>query len=112
MQNQHTRASAALKLIQFAMTADDQECFDFLCQIIDREQLYLYYQADDGTPIKNLREFEDDLGIGRESTQATRISASAANVTERDGARFIPRRLTREERYQQRQTLNKQLGST
>ena len=54
MQDQKTRAAAVLKLVQLAIAADDQECFEFLSQTIEREHLYRYYQADDGTPIKNM----------------------------------------------------------
>jgi hypothetical protein len=62
-----------------AVTADDQECFDFLCHAIEREQLYRFYQTDNGTPIKNMREFTDDLDDESESTPLARCSALTSN---------------------------------
>jgi len=89
MQNQQTRASAALKLVKIAIQADDQECFDFLTQTIQREQLYVHYQTDAGEPIRNMDAFVADLDLDPDDPRATRVVASAII------SRFTPRRLTR-----------------
>jgi hypothetical protein len=107
MQNQQTRATTALKLLQAAIDDDDQNCFDFLCDVIERDRLYLCFQSDDGEPIRNLAEFVADLGVEPEPRQVDRISANAANFDHGDGVRFTPR-LTRAERYRQRQNENHQ----
>jgi hypothetical protein len=111
MQNQQTRATTALKLLQAAIDDDDQECFDFLCDVIERDRLYLCFQSDDGEAIRNMTDFVTDLGVEPESSQVDRISANAANFDRGDGVRFTPR-LTRAERYRQRQNENQRKART
>jgi hypothetical protein len=96
VQELKVRAATALKLIQAAIRDDDQDCFDFLLETVDRERLYRCFQSDAGDPITNMKEFVNDLHIDAgPSKSGSNISATAAG-----GSPFATR--AGEERYRQR----------
>lgn len=92
MQDQQTRATVALKLLQASIAADNQDDFDFVSSVIDREQLYCCYTSDAGEAINNMAElyaemerenpsaFSDKSGNGQSSGLRAFALASAGNI--------------------------------
>jgi len=81
-----TRASAALRVFQSSIANDDQDVFDLLSAVIERDGLYLCYASDDGQSFRSFAEFVAEVQRenpsaftgGSTRTQPSGIVASAS----------------------------------
>jgi hypothetical protein len=64
-----TRASVAFALIEAAIAAEDQDCYDFVASIVDRERLYEHFVSDAGERIRTMSQFTATLEAESGSTR-------------------------------------------
>ena len=61
MQDRATRAGVVLKILHGAIIRDNQDQFDFCCEVIDADQLYEFYETNDGEPVRSYADFAADV---------------------------------------------------
>ena len=86
-----TRAEAAINLLRNCVTNEDQNGYDLLISIVDRERLFDTFSGEDGKPFASIEQFTACL----ESEDATDNTAGTVTAS----AVAQPRRLTGDERY-------------
>src|SRR3954451_7651487 len=92
------RAEVALKMLQAAVKADDQDACDLLSNAVERDQLYRFYAADNGARCESMADFIAEMNKECGQPVGPRPTASA------DDTRPLCE-LTTEERFAARQAM-------
>jgi hypothetical protein len=102
MLDQKARAAAVLKLLNRAVADDDQESFDLIVSIVEREELFVHYADDAGSPFDTMADFAAALESEHGAAGGSVTSAAGGSLTNSVGGNRPLSRMTTEERYQQR----------